>query len=160
MTAVSPSPQPATSTMVRFALRHSNLGRVAAVAAPVAELGLFGVLVVAGGIEPESVAALLGLLWLLSLGHSWFVFGGYYQVGGGTLRIVHGPWRREFALTDVLRTRPLRTLDRGPVIQLDLAYGRKLVLSPVEREAFLAALDRHTAGWQGHSNASRLTPLR
>lgn len=160
MTAVSPSLQPTTSTTLRFELRHSNLGRVAAVAAPVAELGLFGVLVVVGGIETESVAALLGLLWLLSLGHSWFVFGGYYQVGNGTLRIVHGPWRREFALTDVLRARPLRTLDRGPVIQLDLAYGRKLVLSPVEREAFLAALDRHPANRQGNSNAPHLTPLR
>jgi hypothetical protein len=112
-------------------------------AAPLAELGLFGMLVSAGGIAPESALLLLGPLWAMSLGHSWFVFGSHYEVSSTALRLVNGPWRREVALTDVLRARAIRTLDRGPVVQLDIAYGRKLLLTPVAREALLDALETH-----------------
>lgn len=156
MTAVSRSPLPASPSIAtaRFELRHSDIGRAGAVAAPAVELGLFGLLVSAGGIEPESASLLLGILLLMSLGHSWFVFGSYYEVTEAALRIVHGPWRREIALTDVLGARAVRTLDRGPVVHVDLAYGRRLLLSPVEREAFLEALK----GSQSSITAGSPTP--
>lgn len=132
---------PLPSTTLRFELRHSHLSRVGAIAAPIAELGLFGVLVSYGGIEPEGAALLLGLLWGISLGHTWFVFAAWYEVSDTTLRMVHGPWRREIALTDLLRVRLVRTLDRGPVVDVDVVYGRKLLLSPVEREELIGSLE-------------------
>jgi len=131
----------ATAPTIRFEIRHSNLGRLGAVAAPFLELGLFGILVSVGGIAPDAALVLAGPLLLVSLGHAWFLFAARYEVGDGVLRIVHGPWRRETPLTDILEARPLHALDRGPVIELKLAYGRRLVLSPVERGRFLACVE-------------------
>ena len=78
---------------------------------------------------------------IASLLHSWFVFGSRYELNSSTLRIVHGPWRRAVPLADMLGARPLRTLDRGAIVQLRLAYGRELRLTPRDRVAFLDALE-------------------
>ena len=120
-----------TNPATRFDVRHSNLGRLAAIAAPLVEVGLL-VLLIGGGIELESALSLVVPLWLLSLGHSWFVFGTHYEISDSALLVTHGPWRREFPRTDVLGARLVRTLDRGPAAQIDLAYGRTLLLTPIE----------------------------
>ena len=134
-----------------FELRHSSLARAATVAAPTIEFALFGLLVSYGHIAPESAAAFAAILMFASLVHSWFVLGSRYEVSPSALRIVHGPWRRNIPMTDVLAARPIRTLDRGPVIQLRLAYGRRLLLSPTDRTAFLDALQAHAPHLEVHA---------
>lgn len=126
-----------------FELRHSPLVRAAAIAAPVIEFLLFSALIAYGGTPPESAAAFAAVLMGASLLHSWFVFSSRYELDETDLRIVHGPWRRRIALENVLGARPIRTLDRGPVIQVDLVYGKHLLLSPRERTTFLDALEAH-----------------
>lgn len=141
MNAVGSHTQPASAPNTRrFEVRHSPLGRIAVAAAPIAELAIFGILVTVGGISPESAVVLLAVLWSLSLGHAWLLLGSRYELTSTTLRIVHGPLRQEVALTDILRARAIRTLDRGPVVEANIAYGKRLVLSPVEREALVQAL--------------------
>jgi hypothetical protein len=129
----------------RFDLRHARLTPAAALAAPTIEFMLFGVLITFGGIATEPAAAFTAVLMSLSLTHAWFVLASHYEVTSSGLRIVHGPWRRDIKLTDVLAARPQRTLDRGPVVQVRLAYGRELCLTPRDRAAFLDALEAHIA---------------
>ncbi|MDA0351846.1 MAG: hypothetical protein O3A10_06510 [Chloroflexi bacterium] len=126
-----------------FELRHSTPTRVAAVVAPAVEFLLFGILVTYGDTTTESAAAIASLLMAVSFIHSWCVLGSRYELSDESLWIVHGPWRRRFGLGDVLAARPIRTLDRGPVVQVRLAYGRQLLLTPDDRGAFLDALQAH-----------------
>lgn len=125
----------------QFELRHSRLTRIAAVAAPTVEFMLFGALISYGNTPTESAAALAAVLMAASMLHAWFVLGARYEVTKSALHIVHGPWHRRIELSDVLAALPLRTLDRGPVVQLRLAYGRQLLLTPIDRAAFLDALE-------------------
>jgi hypothetical protein len=134
-----------------FELRHSPLTRVVAIAAPTIEFMLFGSLIAYGHTPPETAAALAALLMLCSFLHSWFVLGSRYEVDASVLRIVHGPWRRTVPLTDLLAALPLRTLDRGPVVQVRMAYGRLLVLTPLDRTAFLDALEAHAPHIELHA---------
>jgi hypothetical protein len=64
---------------------------------------------------------------------------------------VHGPWRRTIALGDIIAARPVRTLDRGPVVHMHLTYGRRLVLSPADRTGFLDALEAQIPHLQVHA---------
>ena len=134
-----------------FELRHARATRVAAVVAPMTEFLLFGVLIAYGDTAPESAAAFAALLMVASMLHAWFVLGARYEVTSTALRIVHGPWRREIALGDVLGACPLRTLDRGPVVQLRLSYGRQLLLTPRDRTTFLDALEAQVPYLEVHA---------
>lgn len=134
-----------------FELRHSRLSRVAAIAGPSAEFLLFGALISYGETPPESAAALAALLMAASMLQAWFVLGARYEITNTALHIVHGPWRRTIGLGDVLGARPLRTLDRGAVVQLHLAYGRQLRLTPLDRAAFLDALEARTPHLEVHA---------
>jgi len=135
----------------RFELRHSPLGRIAAIAGPTLVFLLFAGLTSHGTTPPESAAAVMAVLLAGSMLHAWFVLGGHYEVTMSDLHIVHGPWHRRIPLGDVLAALPLRTLDRGPVVQLRLAYGRQLLLTPLDRTAFLDALEAHTPHLEVHA---------
>lgn len=125
-----------------FPRRRSRLAISGAVLGASLELGLFPALVGFGGVDFGSAAAFTALLLAATLGHAWFVLGARYELTRSSLRLVHGPWRRSVAIPDVLGALPLRTLDRGPIVRVELTYGRQLVLTPVDREEFLDALER------------------
>ena len=138
--------------MVRyFERRHSPATRIAALAAPAIEFLLFVVLVASGNMSLESAVTLIAPLATASLLHAWFVLGTHYELTTSTLRVVHGPGRRNIALADVLSALPLRTLDRGPVVQLKLAYRRELRVMPADRRAFLDALEGATPHLEVHA---------
>ncbi len=134
-----------------FELRHSRITRVFAVAAPTLEFLLFGSLIAYGHMPPESAAAIAAVLMAASMVHAWFVLGSRYEVSDTALSVVHGPWHRRIPLGDVLAARPLRTLDRGPVVQLRLAYGRRLLLTPLDRSSFLDSLEAHAPHLEVHA---------
>jgi hypothetical protein len=125
----------------RFELRHGSLLRALTLAAPAFEFVLFGVLISYGDVAPEGAAPLVALLILGSIAQSWLLYSAHYRITEHAIEIVHGPLRRRIALVDVLGAVPLRTLDRGAVVQLRLAYGRTAVLTPHDRTAFLGTLE-------------------
>lgn len=135
----------------RFELRHSRITRVIAVGAPALEFVLFGALISYGRTPPESAAGLSAVLMGASMLYAWFVLGSRYELSDAALHIVHGPWHRRIPLTDVLTALPLRTLGRGPVIRLSLAYERQLLLTPVDRMSFLNVLEAQAPHLEIHA---------
>ena len=60
-----------------FYLRHARLTPTGALAAPVTEFMLFGMLISFGGIATEPAAAFTAVLMSLSLTHAWFVLASH-----------------------------------------------------------------------------------
>ena len=99
-------------------------------------------------LQADDPLATTGLL-LLVIGVSgllvWLLFGTYYTVERGYLRIASGPFRWRVPLDDITSVKATRSLLSSPALSLDrllIRYGKRgrVMVSPADREGFLAAL--------------------
>ncbi len=84
------------------------------------------------------------LLMLLAI---WFMLGTSYTLGKDTLLIHCGPARWRIALREIRSVRPSRDARSSPALSLDrlrIEYGagRWILISPRERDEFVADLER------------------
>lgn len=94
------------------------------------------------------VAALLLASGSLQL---WLLRATDYTVDGTELRIRCGPFRWRIALQDIRRVTPTRSLLSSPALSLDrlrIDYGdgRALMVSPADKDGFIAAVERRATG--------------
>lgn len=90
---------------------------------------------------------LLGLLSILCILLPWVLFGTYYVVEGGTLRVRSGPFRWQIRISDIRTVRSSRSPLSAPALSLDrlrIEYGETchILVSPQHQEAFMKALGR------------------
>ena len=86
-----------------------------------------------------SVATAVLIVWLWS--------GTYYEVGDGRLSIYAGPFRQRIELDSITAVTPTRAAWSSPALSLDrlrIDYcdGKWVMVSPEQRDAFIAALGR------------------
>ena len=86
-----------------------------------------------------SVATVVLIVWLWS--------GTYYEVGDGRLSIHAGPFRQRIELDAITAVTPTRAAWSSPALSLDrlrIDYGdgKWVMVSPEQRDAFIAALGR------------------
>jgi PH (Pleckstrin Homology) domain-containing protein len=77
----------------------------------------------------------------------WTLLGTYYVVDATSLVVRSGPFHWTVALRDIRAVQPTRDIRSGPALSLDrlrIEYGagRVLLISPREKDAFLADLAR------------------
>jgi hypothetical protein len=77
----------------------------------------------------------------------WMVLGTYYVIDSASLAVHSGPFHWSIALRDIRSVKPIRAAFSGPALSFDrlrIEYGagRVLLVSPREKEAFLADLAR------------------
>lgn len=102
---------------------------------------------VTGTSEPALLVVFLALSAVGVFG-LWIHFGTWYGIDERTLTVRCGPWRWRIlveAIEDVAPSReivsaPALSLDRLKIMHRESAYG--LLVSPKDREGFLAALQR------------------
>lgn len=114
------------------------------------------VLVTAGATLPDRNPALaLHAVALICLAVCvWTLLGTYYVVDATSLIVRSGPFHWIVPLREIRSVRPTRDIRSGPALSFDrlrIEYsgGRVILISPREKEAFLADLARH--GVQGIS---------
>jgi Bacterial PH domain len=109
------------------------------------------VLVVAGATLPgrnHDTAVALHAVSLFCLALCvWTLIGTYYVIDASTLVVRSGPFHWTVALRDIRSVRPTRDARSGPALSFDrlrIEYGsgRVLLVSPREKDAFLADLAR------------------
>lgn len=117
---------------------------VVAVAGTVAVVAVLPV--VASG-TPGQVALGLGTL-LIAVGLPlWLLFSTEYRVESKTLLVRSGPFRWTIPLADISSVRESNSALSSPALslkRLEVTYGRgkSILLSPADRDGFLAALGR------------------
>ena len=90
-----------------------------------------------------------GAIVLLSLGLPvWLLFSTSYRVDAESLLVKSGPFSWAIPLAEVQSVVPSRSPVSSPALSLDrleIRYGsgKSILVSPVDREAFLEAVDRH-----------------
>jgi hypothetical protein len=109
------------------------------------------VLIVAGATLPgrnhETAIALHAVsLFCLAI-CVWTLLGTYYVIDAASLVVRSGPFHWIVALRDIHSVRPTRDTRSGPALSFDrlrIEYGagRALLVSPREKDAFLADLAR------------------
>jgi hypothetical protein len=109
------------------------------------------VLVVAGATLPDrsheaSVAVHAASLFCLAL-CVWTLLGTYYVIDSTTLVVRSGPFHWSVPLREIRSVQPTRDVRSGPALSFDrlrIEYGagRVLLISPREKDAFLADLAR------------------
>jgi hypothetical protein len=77
----------------------------------------------------------------------WTLLGTYYAIDAASLIVRSGPFHWTVALRDIHSVRPTRDTRSGPALSFDrlrIEYGagRALLVSPREKDAFLADLAR------------------
>jgi hypothetical protein len=109
------------------------------------------VLIVAGATLPDrnhEAAIVLHAVSLFCLALCvWTLLGTYYVIGSTALDVRSGPFHWTVALHDIRSVQPTRDIRSGPALSFDrlrIEYGagRVLLISPREKEAFLADLAR------------------
>lgn len=75
----------------------------------------------------------------------WVLFGTYYVVEHGNLRIRSGPLRWSIALSDITSVEPSRAWWSSPALSLDrlkISYGngKHILVSPLDKTKFLTAI--------------------
>ncbi len=109
------------------------------------------VLVVAGATVPDrnhdtAVALHVASLFCLAL-CIWTLLGTYYVIDATTLVVRSGPFHWSVPLREIRSVQPTRDVRSGPALSFDrlrIEYGagRVLLVSPREKEAFIADLAR------------------
>jgi hypothetical protein len=106
-------------------------------------------LVIAGATLPDQrhgAALSLHAVFLLCLALCvWTLFGTYYVVNATSLIAHSGPFHWTVPLREIRSVRPTRDVRSGPALSFDrlcieFGRGRMLLISPREKEAFLADL--------------------
>jgi Bacterial PH domain len=109
------------------------------------------VLVVAGATLPgrnHETALALHVVSLFCLAVCvWTLLGTYYVIDSTSLVVRSGPFHWTVALRDIRSVQPTRDIRSGPALSFDrlrIEYGagRVLLISPREKDAFLADLAR------------------
>jgi hypothetical protein len=109
------------------------------------------VLVVVGATIPDrshDVAVALHVVSLFCLALCiWTLLGTYYVIDATTLVVRSGPFHWTVPLRDIRSVQPSRDIRSGPALSFDrlrveYGTGRILMVSPREKEAFLADLAR------------------
>ena len=99
-------------------------------------------------LQADDPLATTGLM-LLVIGVSgllvWLLFGTYYTVERGYLRIASGPFRWRVPLADITSVTATRSPLSSPALSLDrimIRYGKRgrVMVSPADREGFLKAI--------------------
>lgn len=75
----------------------------------------------------------------------WLLVSTCYRVNAGTLEVRSGPFRWTIALNEIAEVRSSRSALSSPALSLDrleVRYGggRRILLSPRDRQGFLAAI--------------------
>jgi membrane protein YdbS with pleckstrin-like domain len=76
----------------------------------------------------------------------WLIRSTRYELSETTLRVRSGPWRWDIPITDIRAIVPTRSPLSSPALSLErlrIEYGtgRSLMISPVDPERFLRALE-------------------
>lgn len=102
----------------------------------------------AAALQAEDPLATTGLI-LLVIGVTgllvWLLFGTYYTVERGYLRIASGPFRWRVPLADITSVKATRNPLSSPALSLDrimIRYGKRgrVMVSPADRAGFLKAI--------------------
>ena len=118
------------------------------------------VLIVAGATLPDrnhDTAIVLHAVSLFCLALCvWTLLGTYYVIDATSLVVRSGPFHWTVALREIRSVQPTRDIRSGPALSFDrlrIEYGagRVLLVSPREKDAFLADLGRR--GVHGVSGA-------
>ncbi len=102
-------------------------------------------------ITTQATALAPGLLILIAVGAFLiWILQTHYIIGDGKLKIIAGPFRQTVALADIIDATPTRSPLSAPAASLDRLEvrtkdGLSVVISPADKQGFLAALDRHRA---------------
>ena len=113
-------------------------------------LGLSGVLTFQI-ITTHATALAPGLLILIAVDALLiWILQTRYIISDGKLKIIAGPFRQTIMLADIIDATPTRSLLGAPAASLDRLEvrtkdGLSVVISPADKQGFLAALDRHRA---------------
>src|ERR1700761_1329730 len=109
------------------------------------------VLVAAGATVPDrnhDTAVVLHVVSLFCLALCiWTLLGTYYVIDATTLTVRSGPFHWSVSLREIRSVQPTRDTRSGPALSFDrlrieFGAGRILLVSPREKEAFLAGLAR------------------
>jgi hypothetical protein len=129
--------------MTRF---KSKIDRwLAIVVAGSATLSVFAAAVLLG-LGGSQVWWLAGVLLITGCGLPlWILFGTWYQLEGQVLQVRSGPFRWYIRVLDIQKLVPASSLRASPALSMDrlrIEYGsgRALLVSPVSRPDFVAAL--------------------
>jgi len=76
----------------------------------------------------------------------WVTFGTYYVISDSVLRIYHGPFRWNIPLKTIEDIVVTRSIISSPALSMDrlrITYnsGRKVMISPVQQQEFLHAVN-------------------
>ena len=98
---------------------------------------------------PRDLAIGAVILAVVSL-IGWMLIGTWYEVSGDSLRVACGPFRWTLATASIRGVRPSRAWWSSPALSLDrlrIDYGdrRWVLVSPRDKEEFIAALKRSGA---------------
>lgn len=99
----------------------------------------------AGGVSPLSRLAPLLMTLLVSAFVAWIFASTRYRIAGGQLTLRSGPFRWRIDVDSIQRVRPSRNPLSSPALslnRLEIQYGRgrRILVSPAERDAFLRTL--------------------
>lgn len=77
----------------------------------------------------------------------WLLASTYYRIDASALVVRSGPFRWTVPFSDIRNVQPSRSVLSSPAlsldrIRIDYGAGRTLLVSPKDREAFLAAIER------------------
>lgn len=100
-----------------------------------------------------SGALLLGVAMLLPIVGLplWILLSTWYEVGDRWLLVRSGPFRWRISRSDISAIRPSRSVLSSPALSLDrleIKYGngRRILVSPADRQAFIEALGVREVG--------------
>ena len=102
--------------------------------------------VTAVGVPNTATLVIILVLAVLSFGLPfWLLFGTYYEIDSGSLRIRSGPFRWEIPLEEIRSVTASRSAISSPALslnRLEIQYGQwqSVLVSPKDMEGFKRAL--------------------
>lgn len=93
----------------------------------------------------------------------WLLASTYYRIDASALIVRSGPFRWTVPLSEIRSVRPSRSLLSSPAlsldrIRIDYGRGRSLMVSPRDREGFLAAIQRRMSPDSARPSGVTSTP--
>jgi len=97
--------------------------------------------------QPVHVLTAVFILLVACVLPLWLLASTYYRIEASALIVRSGPFRWTVPLDEIRSVRPSRSLWSSPAlsldrIQIDYGRGRSLLVSPRDRDGFLAAIQR------------------
>lgn len=92
----------------------------------------------------------VGMMFLAAAAVCWIGVATYYELRGDRLVIHCGPFTWRIPLAEVTEVRESDSVRSGPALSMDrveIVYGggKVLIISPADKDRFIAALQRRTA---------------